>query len=470
MPTKAIFPACLALLLAAAAPAAEPTVTVDLGDGVSLELILVKKGSFRQGSPADEPGRSQDEVQREVSISKDFYLGKYPVTRGQFARFVAETGHRTEAERGTSGGFGWDGSKLTQRKDFTWRNPGFPQSDDHPVTVVTFADAGAFLDWLSRRAGRACVLPTEAQWEYACRAGTTTAFSNGGAKDATEIAWFKDNAGHSTHPAGQKKPNAWGLYDMCGNVFEWCRDWYGPYEPGPVTDPEEKRSDRSDKPRRVLRGGSWLGAVDHCRSAARYRNDPGSRNADNGFRVLTATETERSQPPVGVPVPQTPGMGTPPPPVEQPRPGSDFLGSWECFGLLCVGLVGLAVLVIRMWSRPGRFGDTAGAVRVPPESVRSRVGPDGFWLDAPNIPPGSVVRYRYRIDGEERTGEVTYTPGAEGQFVYTGGMPADVEVLAIVPPGTTWSGGTPWVQGLESPPLPPPRPSPPPFTGYPPAY
>jgi formylglycine-generating enzyme required for sulfatase activity len=469
MPTKSFFPACLTLLLASAAAAAEPTLTVDLGDGVQLELVLIKKGSFEQGSPADEPGRNPDETQRQVTIGRDFYLGKHPVTRGQFDRFVQETRHRTEAERGTSGGFGWDGGKLVQREEFTWRNPGFRQSDDHPVTIVTHADAQAFLDWLSRKAGRTCALPTEAQWEYACRAGSTTAFYNGAsAKEAGAIAWFKDNADHTTHPVGQKKPNAWGLYDLSGNAFEWCRDWYGPYEPGPVTDPEEKRSDRSDKPRRVLRGGSWLGAVDHCRSAARYRTDPGSRNADNGFRGLAAAEKEGGPPPQPVPAPENPRVEVPPMP-EPPRPGWDF-GSWACFGLVCVGLVGLAVLVIRMWSRPGRFGDTDGAVRIPPESVRSRVGPDGFWLDDPNIPPGSVVRYRYRIDGEERSGQITYTPGTQGQFVYTGGQPTDVEVLEILPQGTSWSSGTPWLQGFGSPPPPPPRPSPPPFTGYPPAY
>jgi sulfatase modifying factor 1 len=469
MPTKSFFPACLAFLLASTAAAAEPTLTVDLGDGIQLDLVLVKKGSFQQGSPADEPGRGPDETQRQVTISRDFYLGKYPVTRGQFARFVQDTGYRTEAERGTSGGFGWDGSKLTQRKEFTWRNPGFRQSDDHPVTIVSFDDAGGFLDWLSRKAGRSCLLPTEAQWEYACRAGSTTAFYNGpSAKDAPAIAWFKDNADHTTHPVGQKKPNAWGLYDMSGNVFEWCRDWYGPYEAGPVTDPEETRSDRSDKPRRVLRGGSWLGAVEHCRSAARYRNDPGSRNADNGFRVLAVAEKESAPQPEPVPVPENPPVAVPPL-AQHPQPGWDF-GSWGCFGLVCVGLVGLAVLLIRLWSRPRGWGDTSGAVQAPPRSVRSRVGPDGFWIDAPDVPPGSVVRYRYRIDGEERSGQVTYTPGPEGQFVYTGGLPADVEVLAIVPPGTSWGSGMPWLQDFGSAPVPPPRPAPPPFTGNPPAY
>jgi formylglycine-generating enzyme required for sulfatase activity len=259
---------------------------LDLGKNVSIELVLVKHGSFQMGSSADEPKRNNDETQHTVTLTKDYYIGKFPVTLVQFDRFISESGYRTEAETGRSGGFGWDGSKLKQEPGFNWRSTGFDQHDDQPVTTVSYADVLEFCAWLSRKTGRTITLPTEAQWEYACRAGTTTAWHNGNdSTEVGEIAWFRPRAQNTTHAVDSLKPNAWGLY-IGGNVNEWCKDWYAPYSSGPSTDPEQTNSSLSDKPRRVLRGGSWLRDIQNTRSAARFRNDPGSRNADNGFRIV----------------------------------------------------------------------------------------------------------------------------------------------------------------------------------------
>jgi formylglycine-generating enzyme required for sulfatase activity len=211
-------------------PSSADTLSLDLG-GVSLELVRVPAGEFRQGSPPAERGRNSDEKARAVSLSEDYYLGQYEVTVAQFTAFANATGYRTEAERGSSGGFGWVGGKLTQDERFNWRAPGYAQTPQHPVGLVTFADARAFTEWLSDRTGRVVDLPTEAQWEHAYRAGTIARFYSGNADaTASTIGWFQGNAPQGPHAVGELKPNALGLFDLAGNVYEWCQDWYGPYD------------------------------------------------------------------------------------------------------------------------------------------------------------------------------------------------------------------------------------------------
>ena len=283
----------LAAILNSVGFSQDRAVAIQLTKGVLLNLVYVPSGEFNQGSPNAEPGRKGDESLRRVKLTSGFLLGKYPVTVGEFKAFVAETLYKTEAEQGKSGGFGFDGKELVQRPNFNWQSPGFMITDEHPVCLVTVNDAMAFLSWLNKKTNRNFSLPTEAQWEYACRAGADTRFSLGDSEsDLDSLGFYKGNSGDGTRPVGKKKPNAFGLYDMSGNVFEWCSDVYSDYPKGDATDPNQRTPKQGDKVRNVLRGGSWLRSADSCRSAARYRNDPRSRNADNGFRVCCLLASE----------------------------------------------------------------------------------------------------------------------------------------------------------------------------------
>jgi len=229
--------------------------TVSLPENATLDFVPIKPGKFLMGSPDSEAGRLLDEgPQHEVTISKDFWLGKYPVTQAQFQAVTAF-------------------------------NPSVFKTDPNlPVEYLTWDDATAFCAKLTEQeqaagrlpAGYAYQLPTEAQWEFACRAGTTTPYA--GTLD--DLGWYDKNSGGATHPVGQKKPNAWGLYDMHGNVYEWCVDKYAPYAADPATDPVGVKGQF-----RILRGGSFYSDVRFCRSAARYSAVPGGIGGNSGLFV-----------------------------------------------------------------------------------------------------------------------------------------------------------------------------------------
>jgi formylglycine-generating enzyme required for sulfatase activity len=220
---------------------------------------------------ADKDARDDEKPQHEVRITRPFYLGVHEVTQGQYQAVMGQ-------------------------------NPShFKGSDDLPVERVSWLDAVRFCNKLSEREGRkSCYriegyavtiaggdgyrLPTEAEWEYACRAGTTTRFSFGDDENALgQYAWYSANASRQTHPVGEKPPNGFGLYDMHGNVWEWCWDGYDPgyYKRSPAVDPPGPGA----APARVLRGGGWIDVPRHARSAYRFRNVPGNRNDDLGFRL-----------------------------------------------------------------------------------------------------------------------------------------------------------------------------------------
>ena len=274
---------------------------------LGLKLVRIEPGTFTMGSPKDEEGRYDDEgPQHEVEITQPFLMGAYPVTVGQFAAFVQDSGYRTDAEKDGKGGFGFNltTAQWEQKAEYTWRHPGFTQGDDHPVVQVSWNDATAFCAWLSQKEGKVYELPTEAEWEYACRAGTKTRFWCGdtdaslegkvniadtslkgkvdseATKTWTFVPW--DDGYAFTSPVGTFKPNPWGLYDMHGNVWQWCSDWYGPYPEGYIKDTKGKESGN----RRVLRGGSWFFGPRGCRSAYRSGDVPAYRDYCFGFRVV----------------------------------------------------------------------------------------------------------------------------------------------------------------------------------------
>lgn len=261
------------------------------------EMVVIPAGSFNMGSSAEEkswavshgatPGSVSDEApQHNVSL-RPFALGKYDVTRREYAAFVRETGYPTG-----DGCYDNGNPNSPKRAGATWQNPGFRQTERDPVICVSWQDAQAYVSWLNgklRRAGSASVsgpyrLPSEAEWEYAARAGTTTRFWWGDDDGvAAAHAWYKDNAGRQTHPVGLKPPNPFGLYDMAGNVWQWTEDCYAEsYANAPA---DGSAAETGNACLRVDRGGSWYYPAWLLRPATRERNPADYRDAVMGFRV-----------------------------------------------------------------------------------------------------------------------------------------------------------------------------------------
>ena len=173
-----------------------------------------------------------------VSIGKPFRMAAHEVTVGQFRAFVDETKYRTSAEVSRQGQVERIGGVKEVGAEFTWKHPGVAGSDDHPVGQLSWDDAIAYCRWLSRKEGKSYRLPTEAEWEWACQAGSQAEYHFGDDEgELGEYAWYAANSDDHSHPVGLKKPNPWGLYDMHGNIAEFCSDWYGPPGVGEAVDP-----------------------------------------------------------------------------------------------------------------------------------------------------------------------------------------------------------------------------------------
>jgi formylglycine-generating enzyme required for sulfatase activity len=272
-----------------AAPAAEPrqveveAAEQELGAGVSLRLIQVPAGQFLMGSPADEPQRFEDEGPQHRVRLPGFLMAQMPITQAQW-RQVASWQERKPERWGRQ--LNPNPSRFSKQAD----------SDQRPVEQVSWLDAMEFCHRLSQRTGRHYTLPSEAQWEYACRAGTTTAFAFGATLSA-ELANYdatttygdgpKGEYREQTTPVGMFAANAWGLHDMHGNVWEWCLDhWHDSYEGAPSDGSAWLKPSASEEERRLLRGGSWFDSPRYCRSAYRARLRPVLASVYVGFRVV----------------------------------------------------------------------------------------------------------------------------------------------------------------------------------------
>jgi len=233
--------------------------SVEATNSLGMKFALIPPGQFVMGSPQKEEWHRPDEIQHRVTLTKGFYLGTTEVTQGQWKALMD-------------------------------KNPSYFTGDALPVETVTWQEAIEFCRRLSQKEGKPCRLPTEAEWEYACRAGTTTAFSTGATISVSQANYD----GNSTYAGGKKgafreatievgtlPPNPWGLYEMHGNVWEWCADWYAEYSNRDARDPTGPATGQ----RRVARGGCWINFPAVCRSANRGQMPPVSWNFHTGFRV-----------------------------------------------------------------------------------------------------------------------------------------------------------------------------------------
>jgi formylglycine-generating enzyme required for sulfatase activity len=254
---------CNACAAPAVNPAKQPQNAPDGG-----RMVRIPAGTFEMGSPSDEAGRDGDEARRRVTMSAGFFMGTHEVTQAEWTALMGS-------------------------------NPSFFKGDDLPVERVNWYEAAAYCNALSAKEGLTPAyaidgdavtwnarangyrLPTEAEWEYACRAGTAAPYYSGDRPD--DAGWYFNNSGNRTHSVGQKTANDWGLYDTHGNVLEWCWDWYG--DGGGQTDP----AGAADGTSRVLRGGSWIGGAGILRSANRCGLHPAYRFIDVGFRVCRSS-------------------------------------------------------------------------------------------------------------------------------------------------------------------------------------
>lgn len=253
---------------------------------IGMDFVFIEPGSYTMGSPADELGRFSEELQHHVTLTKGYYMQTTEITNQQFVLFLNAVN-----QRGPEGEPWFETKAEDSRSHIQGETGNFNVEsgyESHPVNNLSWYGATAMAEWMAQKEGISYRLPTEAEWEYAARAGSTTAFANGEISETgcnldtnlDKMGWYCGNSNSTHHLVAQKLANAWGLYDMHGNLYEWCSDWYGSYPNNSVIDP----TGASNGSYRVNRGGYWSNDARYCRSANRHRNTPGYRSNLVGAR------------------------------------------------------------------------------------------------------------------------------------------------------------------------------------------
>lgn len=249
-----------------------------------VKSVPVPAGCFLMGNNFGDPYHSEMPV-HEVCIS-GFSISPFTVTRGEFNKFVIETGYLTDAEK-NDGCHIYDNGFWKKDSHANWRAPGFQQEDDHPAVCVSWNDSAAYAIWLTKKTGLSYRLPTESEWEYAARSGGKQERFAGG-NDIDKVAWYSANSDNRTHSVGTKQPNGLGLYDMSGNVWQWTGDWYDRryYRESPRDNPQGPASGT----KRVFRGGSWFYDQRGVRTTYRDFSTPDFSSSYLGFRLVSTAQ------------------------------------------------------------------------------------------------------------------------------------------------------------------------------------
>ncbi len=254
--------------------------------GTEFQLVTIGPGTFTMGSDS---GDGDERPVHKVTIDYSFDIGKTEITVGQFRAFVKDTAYKTGAERHDGAWYCPCPDQIGGARNKNWQEPGFEQTEDHPVVCISYNDTKAFCKWLTEKSGKHFRPPTEAEWEYACRAGTT----GNHAGDVKQVAWFDMTSNAKTHPVAKKKPNAWGLYDMHGNVWEWCEDYYYRHYRNAPTDGSANTTlevAAEAASRHVLRSGAWCRPDSSCTSSFRYPAHRTFRECGTGFRIVRCSK------------------------------------------------------------------------------------------------------------------------------------------------------------------------------------